>query len=337
MRFALIGNTGHVNYYEPVLRDVPELEVVAVCLSSPDERMDRFDSAPGVTANTRRYASYQEMLDKEKPDLVQVCTQTNLIPSLVELCLRRGLAVMAEKPLARDLRTLDQLYALAKSTGTPLAPLYGYRRMDCFAAVKETVANGSIGEPLLASSQISYKWGRSRGDVFRTRQTFPGIVPFIGIHTVDWLMWMMGDVFVAAGGWESCAAHPDFPACASQAGYLLQMRNGGVAAVTLDFLRPESAPTHGDERVRIAGSRGVIESMAIDGSATVIDESGGPRSLAVPQVQNWYTTFVRSVQGKGDSFITLDRAFRVTEIAIKVQEAIDQGTTVSLAGSPFSG
>ncbi|MBM3188824.1 MAG: Gfo/Idh/MocA family oxidoreductase [Chloroflexi bacterium] len=337
MRFALIGNTGHVNYYEPVLRDVPELEVVAVCLSAPDERMDRFDAAPGVTPAARRYTSYQEMLDREAPDLVQVCAPTNLIPPLIEVCLRRGIAVMAEKPLARDLPTLDRLYALAKQTRTPLAPLYGYRRMDCFAVVKETVANGSIGEPLLASSQISYKWGRSRGDVFRTRQTFPGIVPFIGIHTIDWLMWMMGDVFVAAGGWESCAAHPDFPACASQAGYLLQMRNGGVAAVTLDFLRPESAPTHGDERVRIAGSRGVIESTAIDGSVTVIDESGGPRSLAVPHVQNWYTDFVRSVQDKGDSFITLDRAFRVTEIAIKVQEAIDRGATVSLTDSSFRG
>ena len=336
MKLALIGNSGHYDYYAPVLHDLPDLQVVAVARSQPDEPMARFDSAPGVTSATPRYADYREMLAQESPDIVQLCVQTNLIPALTAECLRRGIAVMAEKPLARDLATLARLYTVARETGVPLAPLHGYRRMDCFALVKEVVSRGGVGEPLASYSQISYKWGKGRGDVFRKRDTFPGIVPFIGIHVIDWLLWMLGDLFVAVQGWESATAHPDYPACASQAGFLLRMQSGGVAAVMLDFLRPESAPTHGDERVRISGTRGVVEGLAVDGTVTLIDEQGGPRPLAVPHAENWYTTFVKHVRGQGPSFITLEQACRVTEIALKAQQAIDEGRVVSLADSPYS-
>src|SRR3954451_3298074 len=71
-------------------------------------------------------------------------------------------------------------------------------------------------------------------------------------------------------GREGTTARPDFPACGSQAAFVLTMRNGGVASVTLDYLRPEPAPTHGDERLRIAGTRGVIEAALIEHKVTLI-------------------------------------------------------------------
>jgi predicted dehydrogenase len=335
VRFALIGSSGHYNYYEPVLEEVPGFQVAAVALSQAGESMEKFASAPGVTAQTPRYTDYRQMLDKVRPDLVQLCVQTNGIPGFIEECLRRGIAVMSEKPLAKDLDTLAQLYQVARETRVPLAPLHGYRRMDCFVAAQAAVRAGQIGEPIASTNQISYKWGKSRGDSFKRRETFPGIVPFIGIHAIDWLVWLLGDVFVEVKGWESTTAHPDFPACATQASFMLRMQNGGVASVALDFLRPEAAPTHGDERLRVAGSRGVIESHAIDGSVTLINDAG-VQALDVLHVQSWYTTFVKAVQGQGPSFITLEQAFRVTEIAIKTQQAIDTGQTVSLARSPYT-
>ena len=80
-------------------------------------------------------------------------------------------------------------------------------------------------------------------------------------------------------GREGTTAHPDFPACGSQAAFVLTMHNGGVASVTLDYLRPEAAPTHGDERLRIAGSRGVIETALVERKVTLITADKPPRTL----------------------------------------------------------
>jgi predicted dehydrogenase len=336
MKFALIGHRGHFDYYHQVLDDIPEFGVVAVAAAQPGESMDRFAAAPGVTPETPRYADYNEMLERESPDLVQVCVQNNLVPGFVSMCLQRGIPVMSEKPLAMDLETLSHLYELAQETEVPLAPLHGYRRFDCFTAVQDAVQKGRIGEPQASFSQISYKWGKKRGDHFKRRTTFPGLVPFIGIHAIDWLVWILGDVFVEVTGWESTTAHPEYPGCASQAGFLLRMRNGGVAAVTLDYLRPMSAPTHGDERMRFTGTTGVVESLAMNESIRLISEADGVVEMEVPRFENWYTTFVRSVRGECPSFISVADAFRVTEIAIKTQQAIDGGRVVSLADSPYT-
>ena len=335
MKFALIGHTGHIDYYRQSLQDLPDVRVVAAAKSIPEETLSRFDAAPGVTPDTKRYEDYLEMLDRESPDVVQICARADLIPGLIRECIGRGVAVMAEKPFATDLDSLYALYDDVGKSGVPLAPLFGYRRMKCFEAVRDAVRSGRIGEPVGGSSQISYRWGKSRPDYFRSRAAFPGIVPFIGIHVVDWLVWIVGDVFVEVAGWESTAPHPDYPGCASQAGLLLRQANGGAVAVTLDFLRPMSAPTHGDERVRITGTAGVVESAALDERATLIAEGREPEVLPNPATPHWYTAFLKHVRGEGESFISVRDAFRVTEIALKAQLAVDSGDVVSLAASRF--
>ena len=113
------------------------------------------------------------------------------------------------------------------------------------------------------------------------------------------------------------------------------MRNGGVASVTLDYLRPESAPTHGDERLRIAGTRGVIETALVERKVTLITEGKPPRTLPLTPQTDIFTQFARSLRGEAAPPLTLHEACRITEIAIKAQQAADTKTVVSLGRSPY--
>ena len=128
---------------------------------------------------------------------------------------------------------------------------------------------GDIGDPVLSFSQKTYKWQKTPPDYYRSRKTFPGLAPWVGIHAFDWLHWILGDVFTEVQGREGTTARPDYPACGSHAAFVLTMANGGVASVTLDYLRPETAATHGDERLRIAGSRGVVETALVERKVTL--------------------------------------------------------------------
>ena len=189
--------------------------------------------------------------------------------------------------------------------------------MPALAAVQQAVHAGAIGDPLLSFSQKTYRWGTKRPDFYRDRKTFPGLAPWIGIHAFDWLHWILGDVFTEVQGREGTTARPDFPACGSQAAFVLTMRNGGVATVTLDYLRPATAPTHADERLRIAGTRGVIETALIEHKVTLITESNPPQTLPVARQTDIFTQFARSLCGEGPPPLTLHEACRITEIAIK--------------------
>lgn len=335
MRLALIGSTGHWQTYASALGKVPDLQLVAVAAAGPEETTGAFDHAPGLTAGTRRYDDVRRMLESEKLDVVQVCGRGDRIPVWTLACLERGLPVMAEKPLAMDLPTLERLFQAAQKAKVALVPMHTMRSSAPLAELRRAVRAGEIGEPLLSFSQKTYKWGNGRPDAYRDRKTFPGLASWVGIHAFDWLHWILGDVFTEVIGREGTTARPDYPACGSQAAFVLTMRNGGVASVTLDYLRPEAAPSHGDERIRIAGSHGVIETALVDRRVALTTADRRPRTLGLKPELELFMQFVRSLRGEGPPPLTLHEACRITEVALRAQEAADTGHAVSLRESPY--
>lgn len=335
MRLGLIGSTGHWQTYANALKKIPGLTLAAVAAGGPEESTGAFDHAPGLTAETRRYDDARKMLDAETLDVVQVACRNDRIPVWSLACLERGLPVMAEKPLAMDLPALETLFRASEKSKAALVPMHTMRSSSELAAIRQSVRSGAIGEPLVSFSQKTYKWGKRRADFYKSRATFPGLVPWVGIHALDWLHWILGDVFVEVQGREGTSAHPDYPACASHAAFVLTMKNGGVASLTLDYLRPESAPSHGDERVRIAGTKGVIEAALVERKVTLITSGRPPETLSLVSQPNIFTRFALSLRGEGPPPLTLREACRITEIAIKAQEAADTKRAVSLADSIY--
>ena len=150
---------------------VPEFELVAA--ADPVERARRSFQEQFTTPHM--YAAATEMLDREKPDVVQVGTRPDYITRLARACLERQIPVMPEKPLATDLPGLESLYRTAIRTRTPLVPMHTMRAEPTLAAIATAVRGGAIGNPFLGFSQKSYKWGGSRPAWYRTRRTFPGL------------------------------------------------------------------------------------------------------------------------------------------------------------------
>jgi predicted dehydrogenase len=217
--------------------------------------------------------------------------------------------------------------------------MHGQRGTPLVASVRQAVQDGAVGRPLVAHNQKSYRWGNARPEAYRGRATFPGIAPWIGVHVFDWLLWILGDRFEEVSGVESPAARPDYPACASHAAYLFRLSDAGMATVTMDYLRPEAAPTHGDERIRIAGTEGVVDISTGAGTGTLIDASG-VRSLAVPAPPQWYAGFLLAATGHPLSqtvphVLPQWEVFRATEVALKAQLAVDSGKPVDLRQSRY--
>lgn len=340
MRLGLIGCSMHWRSYASALRVLPDLEVVAVATAAPDERLAQFDGASGVTEATRRFETPEELLAAGGIDVVQVSTRLDLIGRWARAAMERGVPVMAEKPLAASLEELDGLHEVAQRMGVPVCAMHGQRGTPLVAAVRQAVQRGAIGTPLLAHSQKSYRWGPTRPEAFKDRRTFPGISPSIGIHVFDWLLWILGDRFEEVSGFESAAARPEW-ACASHVAYVLKLSDAGMATVTMDYLRPEAAPTHGDERIRIAGTAGVVEVSTGYGTGTLIDAQGVHELEVAPSLA-WFAGFLSAAaRWRGlpapeiPHVLPQWEVFRATEVALKTQVAVETGTSVDLRQSPY--
>jgi len=126
-------------------REVPQVDVVAGADPHPDQRAD-FTRRWGVE---NVYADYQEMLEKEKPDIVSIATSAKPRPGIVVNCARAGVkAILAEKPLAFSLADTDTMIEVCRENGTKLA-VGCTRRWDAnWNMAKSMIEAGEIGKVL---------------------------------------------------------------------------------------------------------------------------------------------------------------------------------------------
>ena len=146
-----------------------------------------------------------------------------------------------------------------------------------YAAMRQLVAAGRIGEVAQMAAQKSYKLGE-RPEWMRHRATFGGTIPYIGIHMVDLMRFIGGRELVEAVSFEARVGFPEMGDLENTTATLFRLDNGGMASLHMDYLRPEAAPTHGDDRLRLAGTRGVLEFQESAG-LTLVTADEAPRAI----------------------------------------------------------
>ena len=74
MRYALIG-CGRISPYHIAAAKNNQLDLVSLCDVVPDNMNDKVLKFK-IPSEVRLYTDYREMLDKESPELVAICTES---------------------------------------------------------------------------------------------------------------------------------------------------------------------------------------------------------------------------------------------------------------------
>ena len=96
---------------------------------------------------------------------------------------------------------------------------------------------------------------------------------------------------------------------------LCQMKteSGILISVSADFLRPQGAPTHDDDRIRVVGSEGVAEYRE---GAVILTDANGSRTLPLQKGEDVFSLFLRRIAGE-EVGVTPEESFLVTELALR--------------------
>lgn len=104
----------------------------------------RWDIAP-----EHLYADYREMLDRERPDIVSVCTTARLRSQIVQDVARSGVkAIWAEKPIALTLAEADAMVRTCKAHGVALAINCARRWNPYYHLARQMIEAGELGDVL---------------------------------------------------------------------------------------------------------------------------------------------------------------------------------------------
>lgn len=191
LRIAVVGcGRISVKHFEAIYAHRDKLELVAIC--DVDEQAA---SASGL--DVPYYRSIDQLLDKEKLDLVALCTPSGLHPSQAILAAQHGVNVITEKPMAtRWADGLAMIKAFDKA-GKKLFVVKQNRLNPTVLILKQAIENHSFGKIYTIQSNVFWTRPQAYYDQAKWRGTWEfdgGALMNQASHYVDLLEWLGGPI-----------------------------------------------------------------------------------------------------------------------------------------------
>lgn len=115
LRAGVIGVGAMGRHHVRVLSEIPGVDLVAIADVS-QELVDRVSSSYDVTG----YVSIDEMLEREKLDLVSIVVPTSLHHEISIKAMRHGINVLCEKPIASTVTLASEMIQVSRDEGVRL-------------------------------------------------------------------------------------------------------------------------------------------------------------------------------------------------------------------------
>lgn len=96
------------------------------------------------------YADYREMLARENPDIVSICTYVGLHEEMLAACVEAGVrAVVCEKPFVNSPAELRRVEALLAGASTKVVVAHIRRYLPVYRRAAELYNSGAVGDPVM--------------------------------------------------------------------------------------------------------------------------------------------------------------------------------------------
>ena len=324
MKTAMIGASGHSVFCVPEAF-CKEREFTAIAPGSRGESVkDMIRGLERLGYPIREYGDYREMLRREKPEVVIVDNYYGEHGPVILDAFGAGCHVLAEKPVAVSLEELEQMEEAWKRAGTKFGAMFTYRYEGAFCGAKQLIDAGAVGRVRLLNAQKSYKFGK-RPEFMTRRESYGGTINWVGIHGIDWILWMSGGKVQSVSAVQSAqeAENGVCPETAALAQF--RLNDGMMASLTVDYLNPATAPVHGDDRIRVVGTEGVIE---VRENRIFLINGEGIQQPANLSGGDMFADFLDQIQGKAEGRMCAEEIFAVSRAAIMAQMAADTGEII---------
>ncbi len=185
LKVGLVGCGGISGAHVPGWQALEDCEIVAVC----DVRQEMMDKYPGP----RQYLSFDEMLEKEELDIVDICLPTYLHPDYAIKAMERGINVLCEKPISLNRDDVERVYATAEKNNVKFMVAQVLRFWPEYEKVKEFYENKTYGKLLCGRMQRLGNTPKWSWDGWMQDENRSGYVPFdLHIHDLDWIVYTFG-------------------------------------------------------------------------------------------------------------------------------------------------
>jgi predicted dehydrogenase len=193
MHVGLIGGGNITETHARAASAIPGLEIAAI-YGTNSEKVAALCRKYGGTP----YRDFDSFLAHHPMDFVVIGSPSGLHATHGIAAAERRLHVLTEKPIDINTTRADALIAATERVGVKLGVMFQDRVNSGVRQLKDWITAGVIGKPLMVDARV--KWYRP--PEYYSQSRWRGTLALDGggalinqaIHTVDLLLWLLGDV-----------------------------------------------------------------------------------------------------------------------------------------------
>jgi len=334
---ALIG-CGRISgkHLESITQLTDDLKLVAVC-DIIEERAKNAGEKYGVDW----YTDYQKMLDRDDIDVVSICTQSGLHPEHGIAAAKRGIHVVAEKPMAITLEGADQLIHTCDQEKVQLFVVKQNRLNTTMQLLKRAVDKNRFGKIYMIQSNVFWQRPQVYYDMAKWRGTWEfdgGSFMNQASHYVDAVQWLIGPVESVMAETATMARHIETEDTGSA---ILKFRNGVIGTINVTML---TYPKNFEGSVTILGEKGTVKVGGIavnhidkwefeeyDDDDRLIEESNyNPPNIYGLGHLPYYQNVIAALKGETEADTDGRSGRKSLELIIAVYKSAQTGKKVAL-------
>lgn len=343
MKYALIG-CGRISNNHVVSAINNGLEIVAFCDIVKENAEDKIIKHDLREQNIRIYENYKEMLEKEKPELVAIATESGKHAQIALDCIDAGCNLIIEKPIALSIADAEAIIKKGKEKGVKVCACHQNRFNKSIVEIRKALERNRFGKLLYGTAHI--RWARDheyydRASWRGTWEQDGGALMNQCIHDIDLLRWMMGDEVDTVFGMTDRLIHPYIEA--EDLGIaVVKFKNGayGIVEGTTDIY-----PKNLEETLYIFGEKGTVkaggESVNIIEEWKFSDHFGDEEQVKRECAENppnvygfghskLYRNVIAAIEGTEELVVDAEAGKRALELVLAIYKSAAEGIPVKL-------
>ena len=185
LKIGLVGVGGISGCHIPVWEEMPETELTALCDVRP-ELMKKY-------TGKHCYTDFDEMLEKEDLDILDICLPTSLHVECAIKALNRGIHVLCEKPISLHREDVRRVYDAAEKNHVKFMVAQCVRFWPEYMAVRDLYRTKKYGRLISGSMERLGTWPGWSWDNWFCDEKRSGLVPFdLHVHDLDFMVYTFG-------------------------------------------------------------------------------------------------------------------------------------------------
>jgi UDP-N-acetylglucosamine 3-dehydrogenase len=323
LKAAVIGAGNMGKHHARNYSEIRGVELVAIADLNP-----AIGEPMANAYGAKYYTDFQEMLDKEKLDVVTIAVPTKFHKDVALACIKKGINILLEKPIAGTVLEAKEIVTAAKAKGVKFTVGHIERFNPAVIELKKMIDKGELGDIIAISN--------TRIGPMPNQIKDANVVIDIGVHDIDLINWFYGKLptkIMAAGGNALNKIQQDYADIFMKYG-----KQSGT--VKVNWITPVKV-----RKMNICGTKAYAEinfitqeldifesnySLEFDSFGEYVIKFGEPKEQKTVQVNNVeplkaeIESFLKAIKNDTRPIVTAKEAIEALTIACKIDKMIRQ-------------